>query len=88
LAGPFASTVGEVNSLNKGNDDCSGLAFYFNSLSSQLADAGDRVVQGGAVSAKSDSFNQQTGANTPDIKSVKDVESVRGFRLRTWRAIK
>ncbi len=82
-----SSTVGDITTLNKGADDCSGLAFYFNSLSSQLADAGDRVVQGGAVSAKTGSFSQQVGANTPDIKSVKDQESNRGFRMRTWRVI-
>jgi hypothetical protein len=81
-------TVGNVDDLNRTKDDCSGLVFYFNSLSSQLADAGDRVVQGGAVSAAPKSFEQQTGANTPDIKEVKSTSAKRGFRLRAWRVVR
>ncbi|GLH67766.1 hypothetical protein [Geothrix edaphica] len=82
------STVSDISSVDKGQDSCTGLAFFFNSLSSQLADAGDRVVQGGAVSSKTGSFDQQTGANTPDIKFVKDSDINRGFKLRTWRVIR
>jgi hypothetical protein len=84
------STVGDVNDLNRNDDDCTGLAFYFNSLSSQLADTGDRVVQGGAVTSDVDnpSFDQQVGANTPKIDEVKSTSSNRGFRLRAWRVVR
>lgn len=82
------TTVGNTNDANRGDNSCNGLAFYFNSLSSQLTDAGDRVVQGGAVSSKQGSFNAQTGENTPDIKSVKNTSRKPGFRLRTWRIVR
>ena len=83
-----STTVGNTDDANRGEDSCNGLAFYFNSLSSQLTDAGDRVVQGGAVSSKQDAFNAQTGENTPDIKAVKDTSKKPGFRLRTWRIVR
>jgi hypothetical protein len=83
-------TVGDVNDLNRNNDDCNGLAFYFNSLSSQLADTGDRVVQGGAITSNTDtqSFDQQVGQNTPKIDEVKSSSQNRGFRLRAWRVVR
>ena len=68
--------------------------FFFNSLSSQLADTGDRVVQGGAVTSRQKGqeadldFSKQTGANTSDIKAVKDSDDTRGFRLRAWRVVR
>jgi len=85
---PTKGTVGNTNDANRGDDSCNGLAFYFNSLSSQLTDAGDRVVQGGAISSKQGSFNAQTGENTPDIKTIKDTSRKPGFRLRTWRIVR
>ncbi|WP_026852870.1 hypothetical protein [Geothrix fermentans] len=94
-------TVGDVQgSVNRSADVCSqasdgiapctGLAFYFNSLSSQLVDAGDRVVQGGALSAKQSSgiTTSQSGQNTPSIQNVKDTEAVRGIRVRAWRIVR
>lgn len=83
-----STTVGNTDDANRGEDSCNGLAFYFNSLSSQLTDAGDRVVQGGAVSSKQASFDAQTGENTPDIKAVKNTSKKPGFRLRTWRIVR
>lgn len=66
-------------------DGCSGLAFSFNSLSSQLVDAGDYVMQGGA---KASLAAGTQGANTPDIQAVKDTSSARGFRIRNWRVVR
>ena len=83
-----ASTkVGDTNggNLNKTTDGCSGLAFTFNSLSSQLVDAGDYVMQGGA---KASTEKDLAGSNTPDIQAVKDTESNPGFRLRSWRVVR
>lgn len=82
-------TVGDTNNLNRNLDNCSGLAFFFNSLSSQLTDAGDRVVQGGAVSSGTGSnWDKQVGANTPDIKQLKNTSDKSGFRLRAWRIVR
>ena len=69
---------------------CTGLAFYFNSLSSQLVDAGDRVVQGGALSAKQAAgiTTEQSGQNTPSIQNVKDTEGTKGIRIRAWRIVR
>ncbi|WP_257312391.1 hypothetical protein [Geothrix fuzhouensis] len=86
--GTTPGTVGNTDDANRGDDSCNGLAFYFNSLSSQLTDAGDRVVQGGAISSKQGTFNAQIGENTPDIKAVKDTSRKPGFRLRTWRIVR
>ncbi len=66
-------------------DGCSGLAFSFNSLSSQLVDAGDYVMQGGAKASLAEGTK---GANTPDIQAVKDTSSSRGFRIRNWRVVR
>jgi hypothetical protein len=85
---PTKGTVGNTDDASRNSDSSNGLAFYFNSLSSQLTDAGDRVVQGGAISSKKDEFNAQTGENTPDIKAVKDTTKKRGFRLRSWRVVR
>ena len=95
------STVGDVQgNVNRSADVCSqasdniapctGLAFYFNSLSSQLVDAGDRVVQGGALSAKQSSgiTTSQSGQNTPSIQNVKDTEGTKGIRIRAWRIVR
>ncbi|WP_243304045.1 hypothetical protein [Geothrix oryzisoli] len=82
-----SSKVGDTNGggLNKSTDGCSGLAFTFNSLSSQLVDAGDYVMQGGA---KASTETNLAGSNTPDIQAVKDTESNPGFRLRSWRVVR
>lgn len=94
-------TVGDVQgSVNRSADvctketngisPCSGLAFYFNSLSSQLVDAGDRVVQGGALSAGQGSSisTTQTGQNTPSIQNVKNTDSSTGIHVRAWRIVR
>jgi len=84
-----AQLVGNTDDLNRGADNCTGLAFYFNSLSSELADMGDRVIQGGAVTAAgSSSFSQQTGVNTPTLQTVKNTSGRRGFKLRNWRIVR
>lgn len=82
--------VGNTDDLSRGLDSCNGLAFYFNSLSSELADTGDRVIQGGAVTAASGAanFSQQTGVNTPTLENVKDTSVKRGFKLRNWRIVR
>lgn len=77
--------VGDATTLNKNDDGCSGLAFSFNSLSSQLVDAGDYVMQGGA---KASTAKDVAGSNTPDIQAVKDTASNPGFRLRSWRVVR
>jgi Tfp pilus tip-associated adhesin PilY1 len=66
-------------------EGCSGLAFSFNSLSSQLVDAGDYVMQGGA---KASTATDVAGSNTPDIQAVKSTSSNRGFRIRNWRIVR
>jgi hypothetical protein len=97
----LTTRVGDVNALTKGGDRCtatdpdpdkaikacSGLAFTFNSLSSQLVDSGDYVLQGGA---KADATAQAgtVGANTADVQAVKDTEGKPGFRLRSWRVVR
>jgi len=82
-----SSKVGDISggTGSKSSDGCSGLAFTFNSLSSQLVDAGDYVMQGGAKASTSAGIQ---GANTPDIQAVKDTSSNRGFRIRSWRVIR
>jgi len=96
----LSTRVGDINALGKNQDSCtaaadttgatkacSGLAFTFNSLSSQLVDSGDYVLQGGA---KADATAQAgtVGANTADVQAVKDTEGKPGFRLRSWRVVR
>lgn len=84
-----ASTVGDTNTLNRGLDSCNGLAFYFNSLASEMTDTGDRVIQGGAVTAgSSTSFTDQPGANTASLQNVKDTNKQPGLKLRSWRVVR
>lgn len=66
------------------DDNCSGIAFSFNSLSSQLVDSGDYVIQGGA---KASTVSGVQGSNTPDVQAVKDTVNQRGFRVRAWRVV-
>ncbi|WP_257306640.1 hypothetical protein [Geothrix campi] len=81
-------------SASKNDSNCSGLAFYFNSLSSQLVDAGNRVLQGGALtqgqSTLGSTINTETqaGQNTPSIQSVKDTDLTKGIRIRAWRIVR
>jgi hypothetical protein len=89
------SQVGDIQgNVTRTSDSCTGLAFYFNSLSSQLVDAGNRVLQGGALTAgqstSSSTINTatQAGQNTPSLQNVKDSESVRGIRVRAWRIVR
>jgi hypothetical protein len=85
-----ASTlVGDTDTLNRNSDSCSGLAFFFNSLASEMTDTGDRVIQGGAVTAASTtSFNQQTGSNTASLQNVRDTSKQAGLKLRSWRVVR
>jgi len=82
-----AAKVGDITTGTGSSsaDGCSGLAFTFNSLSSQLVDAGDYVMQGGAKASQAAGTQ---GANTPDIQAVKDTSSARGFRIRNWRVVR
>jgi hypothetical protein len=92
-----ATTITNTNSLSKNfdacnasttNPACSGLAFFFNSLASQLVDTGDYVMQGGAKSDSSVTATTTTGVNTPSIQNVKDTGAPPGFRIRNWRIIR
>lgn len=82
-----STRVGDITTGTgaKSGEGCSGLAFSFNSLSSQLVDAGDYVMQGGA---KASTATGVAGSNTPDIQSVKDTANTRGFRIRNWRIVR
>ena len=83
-----ASTVGDINTLTRNSDDCNGLAFYFNSLASEMTDTGERVIQGGAVTAGSvASFSSQAGSNTASLQSVRNTSKQGGLKIRTWRII-
>lgn len=77
-----------INDFNRNLESSSGLVFVFNSISSQLADTGDRVIQGGAVTSAAASYDQQSGANTPDIKTARSTTNPRGFRIRNWRVVR
>ncbi|HJU84609.1 MAG TPA: hypothetical protein VJ600_10395 [Holophagaceae bacterium] len=81
------STANDSCGINPANARCSGLAFSFNSLSSQLVDAGDYVMQGGAKSSAEQGGNSYS-QNTPDIQSVRNVGKGRGFRIRSWRVVR
>jgi hypothetical protein len=81
-----ASTVADINQLNLNTDTCSGLAFYFNSLASEMSIAGDRVIQGGAVTAATGSgFGAQTGSNTASLQESRQQPGASGLQLRSWR---
>jgi hypothetical protein len=83
-----ASTVTDINTLNRNTTGCNGLAFYFNSLASEMTDTGTRILQGGAVTASgSSSFSQQTGVNTASVQNSKDTPTGTGFKLRSWRVV-
>lgn len=89
------TVVGNIQgSASQNTSGCSGLAFYFNSLSSQLVDAGNRVLQGGALtqgqSTLGNTINTDTQAsqNTPSIQSVKDSDLTKGIRIRAWRIVR
>jgi hypothetical protein len=82
------STVSDINTLNQNSDNCNGLAFYFNSLASEMTDTGDRVIQGGAVTAGSQSnFSSQVGSNTASLQNVRDTAKQAGLKIRTWRIV-
>jgi hypothetical protein len=83
-----SSTVGDTNTLTQNTDSCNGLAFYFNSLASEMTDTGNRVIQGGAVSAASTSFDTQTGSNTASLQNVRDTSKQPGLKLRYWRVVR
>ena len=81
--------VSDTNTLNKNTDACNGLAFYFNSLASEMTDSGDRVLQGGAVtSGSTTSFSNQAGSNTASLQNVRNTPKQLGFKLRSWRVIR
>jgi hypothetical protein len=62
--------------------------FYFNSLASEMTDTGDRVIQGGAVTAGSQSnFSSQVGSNTASLQNVRDTAKQAGLKIRTWRIV-
>lgn len=93
------SVVGNIQgSASQNTSSCSGLAFYFNSLSSQLVDAGNRVLQGGALTQGQSNLgtgsnstintDTQAGQNTPSIQSVKDSDLTKGIRIRAWRIVR
>lgn len=67
---------------------CSGLAFAFYSLSSQLVDTGDYVMQGGAKSTETSAGSKTYTENRPDIQSVKNTGNPPGFRVKSWRVIR
>lgn len=81
-------SLADVNDLNRNSDTCSGLAFFFNSLSSQLVDEGSRVLQGGAVSEGGAGFGTQATRNTPSIQNVKDSSNPPSPRIRAWRVVR
>ena len=84
-----ASTVTDINTLNRNSTGCNGLAFYFNSLASEMTDTGNRVIQGGAVTASgASSFEQQTGVNTASVQNTKDTPKPIGFKTRNWRVVR
>lgn len=87
-------TVADVSNLDRNTDTCTGLAFFFNSLSSQLVDAGDQVIQGGARSDQSqtadpaEAYGAQTGQNRPHMENDPFPFARSGFRLRAWRVVR
>lgn len=88
------SIVSDIQgNVSQNSNTCSGLAFYFNSISSQLVDAGTRVLQGGALTAGQStggtiSTGTQASQNTPSIQSVKDTDVKKGIRVRAWRVVR
>ncbi|HEY3401261.1 MAG TPA: hypothetical protein VGK03_11590 [Geothrix sp.] len=83
------TTTGQISGLQRDQDSCTGMVFYFQSLSSQLVDAGNQIMQGGARTDSGTPFGSQKDAPS---KPHLDVDpwpfSRKGFRIRSWRIVR